>query len=398
MAIVTTDNQHYMDIAAAIRAKNGTDTQYTPAEMPAAIQAISGGGGSEPEPPDDGKTRLYIHVPENAMLGLPPPRADVPLYIAQTVSNGVSIDWGDDSEPETISGTGNAKTTHHYASVGDYVITLTVTDGCELGLGWGLSSYCVMGGTSDTGKVYCNMLQKAVIGIGVTSIGNYAFYYCYSLASIVIPDGVTSIGNYAFYYCYSLASVVIPDGVTSIGNYAFNDCYSLASVVIPDGVTSIGDRAFGYCYSLASVVIPDGVTSIGSQEFYYCYSLASIVIPDGVTSIGNYAFYYCYSLASVVIPDGVTSIGNYAFNACYSLASVVIPDSVTNIKDYAFGYCYGVKEYHILATTPPSIQSSTFKSIPSDCIIYVPAGTVDAYKTATNWVELADQIQEEPEA
>ena len=45
MAIVTTDNQHYADIAAAIRAKNGSDAQYTPPEMAAAIQAIQTGSG-----------------------------------------------------------------------------------------------------------------------------------------------------------------------------------------------------------------------------------------------------------------------------------------------------------------------------------------------------------------
>ena len=33
MAIVTTNDQHYHDIADAIRKKNGSDTQYTPAEV-----------------------------------------------------------------------------------------------------------------------------------------------------------------------------------------------------------------------------------------------------------------------------------------------------------------------------------------------------------------------------
>ena len=267
-------------LATAITGKGVTVPEdATLSDYPALVDKIQT-GGSEPEPPDDGKTRLYIHVPENAKEGLPPPRADVPLYISQTVSGGVSIDWGDDSEPETISGAGNVNTTHHYAAGGDYVIALTVAEGCELGLGIGNSSYCVMGSTS-TSRVYCNMLQKVVTGNGVTSIGSYAFAYCYSLASVVIPDSVTSIGILAFAYCYGLASVVIPDSVTSIEGFAFN-------------------------------------------------------------------------------------------------------------------YCDGVKEYHILATTPHSIQSNTFRNIPSDCIIYVPAGTVDAYKTATNWAALADHIQEEP--
>lgn len=257
MAIVTTDNQHYTDIAAAIRSKNGTETQYKPSEMAAAIQAISGGG--EPEPPDDGKTRLYITVPANAMPDRPPPRNQVPLYIQQTVANGVTIDWGDGTTPETLPGTGAVNTKHTYEQAGDYVISLDPAEGCELGFGNGLGSYCVMGSTGNSGKVYCNMLQKVYIGKNVTSIGNYAFGYCYSLTSISIPDGVTSIG------------------------------------------------------------------------------------------------------------------------------------------DNAFRNCYGMKEYHFLSTTPPTLgNTNIFNEIPSDCVIYVPVGSAEAYKTATNWTTYSQYIQEEP--
>ena len=45
MAIVTTDDKYYTEIANAIRNKNGTTTQYKPSEMAAAINAISTGGG-----------------------------------------------------------------------------------------------------------------------------------------------------------------------------------------------------------------------------------------------------------------------------------------------------------------------------------------------------------------
>ena len=316
------------------------------------LVTATGGGQPEPEPPADGKTRLYITVPANSMPGLPPPRNEVPLYISQTVANGVTIDWGDGSDPETLPGTGNVNTTHTYQTAGDFVITLDPAEGCELGLGNGSSSYCVLGPTDNNWRVYCNMLQRAVIG----------------------SRGVTSIGTFAFRYCYSLASVTIPDGVTSIGNSAFSCCYSLASVTIPDGVASIGNSAF-----------------------FSCYSLASVTIPDGVTSIGTFAFFSCYSLASVTIPDGVTSIGNSAFSSCGSLASVTIPDGVTSIGTSAFRYCYGAKEYHLLPTTPLSLlNANAFNGIPSDCIIYVPVGSLEAYQTATNWSTYADQMQEEP--
>ena len=170
---------------------------------------------------DNGKTRLYIHIADKA-------RSTVPLYISQTVANGITIDWGDGSATETLAGTGNVNTSHAYGVAGDFTISLEVADGCTLGLGVGSSSYCVMGITGNSGKVYCNMLQNVEIGSGVTSIGNYAFANCSSLSSITIPDRVTSIGNSAFYSCYSLSSITIPDGVTSIGSNAFQYCYGVA--------------------------------------------------------------------------------------------------------------------------------------------------------------------------
>ena len=169
---------------------------------------------------DDGATRLHIRI---ATIG----RMTVPLYIGQTVANGVPIDWGDGSTAETLAGTGNVNTSHTYAEPGDYVISLMPEDGCKLSFGNGSSSYCVMGSTGDNGKVYCNMLQEVYIGDGVTSIGTYVFAYCYSLASITIPDGVASIGSYAFYNCKSIAKVTVPNGVTSIGSAAFYSCYGM---------------------------------------------------------------------------------------------------------------------------------------------------------------------------
>lgn len=43
---VYTDNQHYQDIAAAIRRKNGLTTSYKPREMAAAIDALVVSGGT----------------------------------------------------------------------------------------------------------------------------------------------------------------------------------------------------------------------------------------------------------------------------------------------------------------------------------------------------------------
>ena len=42
--------------------------------------------------------------------------------------------------------------------------------------------------------------------------------------SVMIGEGVTSIGDCAFYAFSNLESVVIPDTVTSIGDHAFDAC------------------------------------------------------------------------------------------------------------------------------------------------------------------------------
>ena len=315
---------------------------------------------------NDRKTRLHIHITDKA-------RSTVPLYINQNVANGVTIDWGDGSTTETLAGTGNLRTSHAYGTAGDFTISLSVADGCTLGFGEESSSYCVMGSIDDNNEVYRNMLQKVEIGSGVTRIASNAFSACGSLSSIIIPDGVTSIGGSAFSGCYSLSSIIIPDGVTSIGSSAFHSCHSLSSIIIPDGVTSIGGGAF-----------------------YNCYSLSSIIIPDGVTSIDGNAFSGCGSLSSIIIPDGVTSIGNYTFNACGSLSSIIIPDGVTSIGSYAFARCYGMAEYHLKPITPPTLSdTNAFQDIRKDCIIYVPQGSLEAYRTATNWATYASRMQEE---
>ena len=367
---------------------------------------------------DDGKTRIYITLGEgrtSPLLGCCP--------------NGtVIVDWGDGTTPDTMTGTSTSTIqytpTHNYTSPGNYVISLTVDGTCGFLGGSDVSDgYCYLlkySTTTDTrNRYYRNAITKIEFGDGVTSIGQYAFNGCYSLTSITIPNNVTSIKEAAFSTCYSLTSITIPDSVTSIEMDAFRSCYSLTSITIPNSVTGIGGDAFNSCSSLTSITIPDSAIGIGNHAFRYCHSLTSITIPDSVTYIGGYAFYDCFSITSITIPNNVTSIKEAAFSTCYSLTSITIPDSVTSIEmdafrscysltsitipnsvtgigDYAFYDCYGMAEYHLKPTTPPALSNTNaFANIPSDCIIYVPKGSLEAYQTATNWATYASYMQEE---
>lgn len=135
----------------------------------------------------------------------------------------------------------------------------------------------------------------------------------------------------------------------------------------------------------------EDVTSIGYDAFIGCTSLTSVTIPNSVTSIGGRAFWYCTSLTSITIPNNVTSIGDNAFYNCSSLTSVIIGNSVTSIGYGTFSNCTSLKSITCAATTPPTLGSHN--DLSNVTAIYVPAESVDLYKSATNWSYYSNVIQ-----
>ena len=119
-------------------------------------------------------------------------------------------------------------------------------------------------------------------------------------------------------------------------------------------------------------------------------------ITYSVTSIGSDAFSYCSGLTSVVIPNSVTSIGIEAFWYCSGLTSVEIPNSVTSISVFAFWGCSSLKSVTSLNTTPPNLGNSAFSGLATDCVLYVPAESVDAYRAADGWSSQFTNIEAIP--
>lgn len=307
--------------------------------------------------PTDGKTHIFIDLTKGD-----PSKCVVPLYFNQSVANGVTIDWGDESTTETVSGTGNVSATHVYAENGEYEITVEVASGCTMQLGWGGSSRAFLAVADSYNSNPC-ICTKCYLGSGITAIRVDSFRTNVWLEYITIPRGVTSIGNTAFWTCVSLKALVLPDGFLTFGTSSFECCYDLKMVSLPNSVTGIGNKAFYYCHSLENIatygtlgaysfqacsnlknLVISTTGAIATGAFYTCDSLQSVVIRNGATTVNTSAFYYCGNLREIHIPESVTGLGNNSFNSCRLLYKVSGCENVTIVGSNAFAGCFALQD------------------------------------------------------
>ena len=264
----------------------------------------------------------------------------------------------------------------------------------------------------------CRGLTYIELPKGLESIGNLAFVACENLETVTIPSTVQDIGYMAFSQNFKLRNVNIPEGVEIIKYMTFNECYVLKDVVLPQSLKAIGTKAFGSCKHFSQVVIPDSVIEIGDEAFSNCENLTEITIGKGVKNISSNAFNDCARMEvvkwnaeeceenegdfqspfkshgkmfAVVIGNEVHKIPAQLFNYAVELKSIDIPASVKEIGNNAFDNCLSLNTIVSRATDPSLISyGSDLESIfngmnKEECVVWVPAGTVELYKATMPW-------------
>ena len=209
------------------------------------------------------------------------------------------------------------------------------------------------------------------------------------------PVSITPQPNDEIWYTSTDSNIVNPNTVAfGTGITVVSNTYSNGKGVIKlsGDATTIGLRAFTGCTTLLTITIPDSVTDLGAYAFRGCDHLTSINRIPNVTIIPDSCFSNCASLESITIPNSVITLENEAFHICSSLTSVIIPSNVTTINS-AFNMCEGLNSITCLPINPPSLNSKYSLYGTNECPIYVPASSVDTYKTANYWSEYASRIQ-----
>ncbi len=272
----------------------------------------------------------------------------------------------------------------------------------------------------------CSGLTSVTIGESVTSIGGYAFYGCTKLTEVTVPNSVTSIGSAAFRGCSGLTSVTIGESIKTIGTYAFQNCSGLtevnfnaiactdagasssnnydrryafyncthiSKVNIGEKVTMLPDLLFYNCTGITEVnfnatACESAGSSSGNRAFYSCSGISTATIGEEVTTLPDYLFYNCTNLTQVTFNASAcssagSSSSNRAFYGCDNISTVNIGDKVVIIPEYTFMGCTELTSVTSLATTPPTISSSTFDEtvVAAD----VPIGALIDYANAEYW-------------
>ncbi|MBO1736096.1 MAG: hypothetical protein DBY16_04440 [Coprobacter sp.] len=99
----------------------------------------------------------------------------------------------------------------------------------------------------------------------------------------------------------------------------------------------------------------------------------------------NYIYKYCSNLKSVTIGAGVESIGNCAFQNCPLTEIHCRMEIPLDIDESVFTLD---EEYYSLENKSP------IRTISNTCILYVPTGCADAYRSAPVWGVFKNIVEE----
>lgn len=179
-------------------------------------------------------------------------------------------------------------------------------------------------------------------------------------------------------------NITIPERTFSFSDYRG----SMGDVVITGGVRKIDYEAF-YWVRMDSITLPNYEVEIDTGVFPD--TLKSVYIPK-IGYMRDYMFSGCHSLTSVTIGD-CSIFWDRCFEDCTSLPTFTIPSSVHLIGDHCFYGCTSLNSIICLTTTPPRLLDEDVFTNTNNCPIYVPAASVNTYKTAEYWSAYADRIQ-----
>lgn len=274
---------------------------------------------------------------------------------------------------------------------------------------------------------YCSSLTSLQFPSGLTSIGVRAFQNCTGLTSLELPSGLTKIEEGAFWGCSNINSIYayMPDPLLFDGDgkdfpTCFNENCTLyvpkksytAYIVAPgwgdfktiakfnpDLIRDWVTKNVAQAGTLSTVIGEDkeNITKLkltGNlndtdvqylEEMIREAALQELNLKDAqLYTIESLRFRDCKNLTYLVLPDVLQRIEKGAFGGCTGLTTISLPAGLEYMYG-AFHGCTGLTS--IYANMPTPLQDAySFEGVDkSHCYLYVPKGSLDAYRQDEEW-------------
>lgn len=284
---------------------------------------------------------------------------------------------------------------------------------------------------------YCSSLTSLQFPSGLTSIGVRAFQNCTGLTSLELPSGLTKIEEGAFWGCSNINSIYayMPDLLLFDGDgkdfpTCFNENCTLyvpkksytAYIVAPgwgdfktiakfnpDLIRDWVTKNVAQAGTLSTVIGEDkeNITKLkltGNlndtdvqylEEMIREAALQELNLKDALLyTINVCRFSDCKSLTSLVLPDVLQRIEKEAFAHCTGLTTISLPAGLEYMYA-AFDDCTGLTSVYANMPTPLQDAFSFYDGVDkSNCILYVPEGSLAAYRQMENTWGLFQHIVE----
>ena len=255
------------------------------------------------------------------------------------------------------------------------------------------------------------------------TIGGRAFANCSSLESVkLLKSGDLFIGGCAFLWCRNLQTITIPAGVTSLAggedclyhedglrdNNGWSFTGTDAEILIEENssLTTLYNGAFAGASSLTEITLPNVEKIVKHSSnvgiFKGCQNLKRVSFP-ALKIAYPFTEYYgagdsfsqCPSLEDIEMPvlEEIRMDHIYEDIIASSFKKIILPETVKKVHWGTFssfckinGRTSTVRQFDeviCLAPTPP--LSATWYNDDIDCVLRVPAESVEAYKAANGW-------------
>ena len=294
----------------------------------------------------------------------------------------------------------------------------------------GLTSLKLPSGITSIGYhafAYCSGLTSLQFPSNLTSIGMSAFEGCTGLTSLELPSGLTKIEEGTFSGCTNINSIYayMPDPSLFGGDgkdfpTCFNENCTLyvpkksytAYIVAPgwgdfktiakfnpDLIRDWVTKNVAQAGTLSTVIGEDkeNITKLkltGNlndtdvqylEEMIREAALQELDLKDALLyTIESCRFRDCKNLTYLVLPDVLQRIEKEAFYGCTGLATISLPAGLEYIYA-AFPDCTGLTSIYANMPTPLHDANSFYGLDKSNCYLYVPKGSLDAYRQDWEW-------------